>query len=279
MEHVPIPLIDFHVHLFPDRMFNAIRNAFIKDYNWDVRYKMNADECVQYLHDHDVEYIVYSNYAHKKGIAASLNRWNLDILDAHPGTFCFGAFHPDDDDLEHVKEFLQHPRAMGIKLQLLVQKFYPHDERLFPLYEYIITRGKRLLMHTGTGPVGNEFVGFEHFKRALEKYPQLPVNVAHMGAYEYSEFISLLDTHEKLFLDTAYTFFPGTEGGFNLGKKVLENYSDRIVYGSDFPNIIFPREDELNSLDSLELSESFYSKVFYENGLQLLRDSCPDALV
>ena len=82
-------------------------------------------------------------------------------------------------------ELLDHPRILGFKLQLLVQRFSPDDERLFPLYELVMAKGKRLLLHVGTGPVGNEFVGVAPFRRLLARYPDLPAIVAHMGALEY----------------------------------------------------------------------------------------------
>jgi predicted TIM-barrel fold metal-dependent hydrolase len=59
-------------------------------------------------------------------------------------------------------------------------------------------------------------------------------------------------------------------GGFDLGNAPLEKYKDRILYGSDFPNLILPRESELETLLAYNLSPEFYKKVFYENGIELI---------
>jgi len=157
-------------------------------------------------------------------------------------------------------------------LQLLVQRFFPQDERLFSLYDLVRERGKRILFHVGTGPAGNEYVGLVHFKKLLLLYPDLQANVAHMGAFEYQGFMDLLDKHPNLYLDTSYSFFKDMheKGGYNLGKVPLEKYKNRILYGSDFPLLIFPRESELETLASYELSPEFYEKVFYENGNNLI---------
>jgi len=56
------------------------------------------------------------------------------------------------------RKVLDHPKVLGFKLQLLVQRFYPHDDRLFSMYDMVMERGKRILFHVGTGPVGNEYV-------------------------------------------------------------------------------------------------------------------------
>ncbi len=270
MKRTPQSIVDFHVHLFPDKGFDAIWNVF-KSYGVEVVYRFYSGQCIDYLSQQGVGAIVFSNYAHKKGIAETMNQWNVALLDRHPNLYCFASYHPDDDNgLQYAAQVLSHPRVIGIKLHCLVQKVYPHDERLFPLYEMIVAQKKRLLLHVGTGPMGNEFVGVAHFKKVLRRFPDLPANVAHMGGLEFQAFIALLDDHPHLYLDTAYTFWPGLPFTFNLGKDVLEKYRRRILYGSDFPNVILPREGEIDYLLQLDLSDEFYERIFYVNAMELL---------
>ena len=271
MHKLPDKIIDFHVHLFPDRLFDAIWAYFSKKYSWDVLHHLYYRECVAYLNERDVTPIVYSNYAHKAGVVKGLNEWNIKIVDEIDDLYCFSAFHPDDDDaIEMAKEIISHPKVLGFKLQLLVQQFYPHDERLFPLYELVIEKNKRILFHVGNGPAGSSYVGIENFKHLLKRYPDLPCNVAHMGGLEYKEFFELLDDHEDLYFDTSFSFLPMARAMFNLGQEVLERYKHRILYGSDFPNLIFPREEEIDYLLELDLSQEFYDNIFRENGLLLI---------
>jgi len=270
---IPEKIIDFHVHLFPDRMFDAVWEAFVSNYRWDVLYRMYHERCIEYLHEKGVEKIAYSNYAHKGGVAKGLNEWNLKILGNYDELYCFAAYHPDDKDaLEIAENVLSHPRVLGIKLQLLVQRFYPHDERLFPMYEMVMDKGKYLLFHAGTGPVGNEYVGLNHFRKLLKRYPELPAIVAHMGAYEYKGFMDILDEYPRLYLDTAFAFFREFEGrgSYDQGKEALERYRERILYGSDFPNLILPRESEIETLSHYDLSDAFYERAFFENGKELI---------
>jgi predicted TIM-barrel fold metal-dependent hydrolase len=271
LKKLPDVIFDFHVHLFPDRLFDAIWRTFRENYRWDVLHHLYYKQCIEYLRQRNVGPVAYSNYAHKRDIARGLNRWNREVVDEIPELYCFGAYHPDDDDaVQMAEEFLDQDNVLGFKLQLLVQRFYPHDERLFPLYDMVIEKGKRILFHVGTGPVGNEFVGVSHFKRLLKRYPELPANVAHMGALEYREFMELLDEYPNIYLDTSFTFFPDTPFSFDLDAGYLERYKDRIVYGSDFPNLMFPREVEIDHLLNLDLSQEFYDRVFLENGMHIL---------
>jgi predicted TIM-barrel fold metal-dependent hydrolase len=275
MKTIPSSIIDFHVHLFPDKGFDAIWKFFASA-GAEVVYKYYSEECIEYLNEQGVDTIVISNYAHKKGIAEPMNEWNLNILEKFPNLYCFAAYHPDDDNaLKYAEQMIKNPRVAGIKLHLQVQKFYPSDKRLFPLYEMLIDRNKRILLHVGNGPTGNEFVGFDQFKKLLDRFPDLPVNIPHMGGLEFRKFIELLDGHPNIYLDTSYSFWPNLPFTFNLGSEFLEKYKDNILYGSDFPNVILPREGEIDYLLSLNLSQDFYDQVFYENGMKLLAATCP----
>ncbi len=59
---------------------------------------------------------------------------------------------------------------------------------------------------------------------------------------------------------------------FPLGPEALLRYQDRILYGLDFPNILFEWEAEIEILKSYGLGNDFYQKVFYQNGLKLLKE-------
>lgn len=265
------PIIDFHVHLFPDRFFDAIWEFFRREYQWNVEYRLYTPQIIRFLRDRGVERIVFSNYAHKAGVASVLNAWNLDLLDEEENLYCFAAFHPDDGDyMEEVRRLLQHPRILGFKLQLLVQRFYPHDERLFPLYEAVIEAKKRILMHVGTGPIGNDFVGIKHLRKLLKRYPELAVNVPHMGVLEVPQFLELLDEYPAIYLDTAFVFFPSPVRGHTITPEDLIGHQGRIIYGSDFPNLIFKWDTEIQTLRNFGLPDGVYRKIFYENGLRLL---------
>jgi uncharacterized protein len=267
-------IIDSHVHLFPDKLFRAIGKYFLEQYGWDIIYSLNYRDCIELLRGAGVGRIVYSNYAHRPGVAREINRWNLQVLGEYSDLFCFAAYHPGDvDALQYAGEVMAHPRVLGIKLHFLVQRFAPDDERLYPLYEMVMEKKKRLLFHVGTGPIGNEFVGLERFSRVLERYPDLPVNVAHLGALEYRGFFNLLDRYPSIMMDTAFTFLPNLPGTYDLGVGLLERYHDRILYGSDFPFLIYPREAEMETLKSLRLSSRCIESIFMNNAMRLTDSS------
>jgi len=265
------PEVDFHVHLFPDDMARAVWKAFKRDYDLRIRHRLYHRECIDFLHAQGVKWMVFSNYSHRQGFAKELNHWNVSVLDEYAKLYCFLAYHPSDEDgPQQIEKLLAHDRVLGVKLNLMVQKFPLDDPRLFPLYELMQERGKRMLLHVGTAPVAADFLGLDRLENILRRFPRLKANIAHMGGREYERMLRLLDEYESLYVDTAYVFIKDSPWGFDLDPSWLERYRDRILYGSDFPNLPVPHDEEINQLKSLGLSNQFYSKIFRDNGKTLL---------
>jgi len=161
--------------------------------------------------------------------------------------------------------------------QLLVQNFYPNDERMHDIYKLVVDRGKWITFHAGTGPYHNQYVGYKNFKKFIEKYPNVNVIVAHLGFFETHKFFNLLDKYNNLYLDTAMVYLPKT-----FSKKWKENiefpteeellsHEDRILFGSDFPVISYDYSCSIEGLLNLNLSKSFYQKIFYENAKRIFK--------
>ncbi|MCK4238466.1 MAG: amidohydrolase family protein, partial [Candidatus Lokiarchaeota archaeon] len=78
---------------------------------------------------------------------------------------------------------------------------------------------------------------------------------------------------ENMYLDTTMIYirdniFP--ERKIKRPKpEVLLSYQDRILFGSDFPNIPYSYENSLLGLLDLDLSRNFYKDIFYKNAKKL----------
>ena len=109
------------------------------------------------------------------------------------------------------------------------------------------------------------------FKKFLEKFPDLKIQVAHMGSYEHKEFFKLIDQRDKfpnIYLDTAMCFvdhdlFPQRYEDEDV--EVLLDYQDRLIYGSDFPNFNYPYELSYEKLLSFNFPKLFYEHIFWKN--------------
>ncbi|MFX1532036.1 MAG: amidohydrolase family protein, partial [Promethearchaeota archaeon] len=96
-----------------------------------------------------------------------------------------------------------------------------------------------------------------------------------MGAFEYKKFLKLLDKYENLYLDTTMIYipdniFPERESKRPTSEDLL-SYQDRILFGSDFPNIPYEYNLATKGLLSLNLPKSFYENVFFNNAKRLFK--------
>src|SRR5438067_888830 len=90
-------IVDAHVHLFPDRLAEAIRRWF-SEHAWDIRYRIPVDEAVRTLREGGIDRCVVLPYAHKPGMAAALHDAFLNLyLDT---TMAIAGYFSDQPDLE-----------------------------------------------------------------------------------------------------------------------------------------------------------------------------------
>ncbi|MBN1802478.1 MAG: amidohydrolase [Candidatus Lokiarchaeota archaeon] len=274
--HYDFKYIDSHSHFFPPRMFQSVWRYFEapdgdgKPRNWPVFYKLDTDALVQCLASFNVKRFTTYNYAHKKGIARFMNDWTYQFASEYKQAIPFGSVWPEDEDrVEYISKALDEYGFYGIKIQPLVQNFYPADPRMTPIYDLILEKNKWICMHAGTAPYRNQYVGYKHFVEFLKKYPDIKVIIAHMGAFEYKKFLALLDTHENMYLDTTMIYVPNNIFPERKSKRPkaedLLSYQDRILFGTDFPNIPYKYENSTRGLLEMNLPRDFYEKIFYKN--------------
>jgi predicted TIM-barrel fold metal-dependent hydrolase len=268
---------DAHTHLHPPRLFAAIRRWFDEHSDWELRGPTEPDEVVAALRAAGVERFAFFTYAHRPGMARELNRWIRDTAARFPDGVPLGTVHAGDDDpAALVDEACGAWGLAGLKLHTQVQRFHPDDPRLWPVYARLVELGRVLVIHVGTGPHTNEFTGLARFERALQRFPALRASICHMGAFETRAALQLLDRFPNLHLDTTMAMtsaslrFTGIDAAV-VRDADLVRYADRILFGSDFPNLPYPYEEERRDLWARDLPLAVYQRIFHDNAQAFFR--------
>ncbi|MDY0001729.1 MAG: amidohydrolase family protein [Polyangia bacterium] len=264
-------ILDLHLHVFPPRMFEAVWR-FFEGFDWAVHHEQ-AEDIARTLSAHGVGRATALTYPHKPGVSRGLNRFGEELAQAFPVFLPFGSVHVEDDDLDALaKEVIASPHLYGFKFQPLVQGFDVNDPRLDGLYGACQEARFPLVMHLGTAPYSNAFVGLEHFDRLMARFPRLRICVAHMGAYETEGFLERLDRHEDLWLDT--TMINVETDLFDTAWKGdasrLARHADRICFGSDWPNVPYPYSEALESVGRFPLPPEARQGVLGANARRFL---------
>jgi len=266
--------IDAHTHLHPPWLARAIRRWFAEHSDWSLHYPTEPERVAAFLRERGVERFAFFSYAHKPGIAGEINRWLWETARAIPEGLPLGTVHPDDaDPVGLVETALGAYGFYGLKCHIQVQRFYPDDPRMFPVYARLVALDRVLVIHAGTAPHGNEFVGLRRFARVLEAFPALRAAICHMGAYETELAFELLERFPNLHLDTTMAMTPAAVRYTRIEPARVDNetlcrFADRILFGSDFPNLPYEYEEERRGLWSRDLPLEVYQKIFYANAVR-----------
>jgi predicted TIM-barrel fold metal-dependent hydrolase len=271
----PFPCIDVHVHLHPPRLAEAIQRHFARE-GWVAAHPFEPEAVAEALAARGVERFCFFSYAHKPGMARSLNRWVADTAARLPAAVALGTLHPEEADVEAVAEEATTGLGLrGFKFHHSVQRFAVDDARLFGVYARAEAAGHVLMLHVGTMPYRDAFTGVAGFRRVLASFPRLTAIVAHMGAFESSEFLALLDAHPNLYVDTTMAMTPqatrwvGAQPD-SISDALLVRYQDRILFGSDFPLIPYDYADEQRWAWQRALPDPVRRKIFHDNAARLL---------
>lgn len=261
-----MPVFDAHTHLFPTRLFRAIWKYF-DAHLWPVRYQGETDQLISTLLASGVDRFVFSTYAHRPGLAVELNRWSAAVAARHPQAIPLGAFHPADDVAQLAAVAFGELGLAGFKVHCQVQQCFPDDPGLLPAYRAAESLGRVVLIHCGPAPERTPYADRRRFERLLRRFPDLRFVVAHMGADDFEGYFELMSRCENLYLDTTMVF----AGFFDWRPPIggLIEFQDRILYGSDFPNLPYEVGSGIVGLRALELGPNIEEKILYTNAARL----------
>lgn len=263
-------IVDIHAHFFPEVVMKLIWRWF-DSAKWGIQYRFSEVERLSFLGLNQIQYFTTLNYAHKANMAHWLNDWTFANYKNWEGAIPFGTFFPEEGVLQYVKKAVEEYGFKGFKLHCEVSKLDLNRFDLVDTFNYLQESKIPIVIHSGHAPLPGEFTGIKYFARFMESFPELAVIVAHMGAYEVKEYVSLMDIYPNLRMDTTMVFVDflatgrRTEDYFPL----LDKYSDRIYFGSDFPNIPYTLSHPIGKLLSAPLMKSTKQKILSLNAVKL----------
>jgi predicted TIM-barrel fold metal-dependent hydrolase len=265
-------IVDAHVHLFPNKLFTPIRQWF-DNFGWPIRYHLSSTEIINFLVSHGINHLVALHYAHKPGIAHKLNAYMADISRRHRQVTAMATVYPGEENTVAILDQAFQDGLAGVKLHNHVQCFEINSPAMDEIYAMCSRRAKPLIMHVGREPKSPayrcdpyELCRADMVERVLRDYPQLKICVPHLGADEFDAYQRMLDRYDNLWLDTTMTladYLP-----MNYLPQLAEMRTDRIMYGTDFPNLPYAWDRELKKLVEQNLSPSDLTKILGSNAVE-----------
>lgn len=271
-------LADVHTHFHPDRLMRRIWAYFDEGERhygtaWPIRYRTSHEERLQTLRSLGVRAIPALTYAHKPDMAASLNQWCRELADAEPDVLRCATLFPEPGVEEYVAAAVRDGLQL-VKVHLVVSDMAPDDPLLGPAWELLAAARVPVVMHAGHGPRAGRHSGPEGVVRLLAEHPDLTLVIAHLGMPDYDAFADLVEAHERVHLDTTMVGTDFMEQLAPVPSRFLGRLAElreRVVLGSDFPNIPYDYAHQLEALHRWGLGEEWLRDVLWHNGRRLLR--------
>jgi predicted TIM-barrel fold metal-dependent hydrolase len=267
------PFIDAHTHLFPDRLMAAIFRAFHAD-GYALHDQADTAALRQHLLATGAARLFVLVYAHKAGVAESLNAWLHDLTAAEPRLVPFGSVHADDPDRAALVErcFTEYGFP-GLKLHASVQRTASDDERLDPVYAACVAHRRWVIIHAGSAPYGDGFTETASAENLLRRHPDLRVVFAHLGMWDVEAYAALARKHPNVYLDCSsvlgYARF-AEDGSPDWLRPFLIEHADKILWGSDFPFLETPYASPLQALVDLDLPPAVLARLRVGNARTVL---------
>ncbi|MCD4742179.1 MAG: amidohydrolase [Desulfobacteraceae bacterium] len=266
-------VIDAHVHLFPEEIFNAVWKWFDK-YGWPVRYKLTSIELLEFLLNRGISHIIGLQYAHKPGIANELNLFMAELCQKFPQQLTgMATVFPGEEDSKAVLENAFKLGLKGIKLHSHVQCFDMNSKDMMVIYETCSSHGKPIVMHVGREPKSPVYkcdpyllCSADKLEEVIKNFPALKVCVPHLGVDEFSAYQKLIEKYDNLWLDTTMAladYLPNL-----TPPPLIEMRADRIMYGSDFPNIPYAWDREIKLIHKMDLPEKLLKRIMGKNAVE-----------
>ncbi len=274
-DYVPLRqtfIVDAHVHLFPNNLFTPIRQWF-EIHGWPIRYQLSSEDIIQFLNSHGIDHIVALHYAHKPGIARKLNSYMAEISRTHPQVTAMATVYPGEEDAVAILEQAFQDGLAGVKLHNHVQCFDINSPAMDEIYDICGRSRKPLIMHVGREPKSPayrcdpyELCQADMVESVLREYPQLKVCVPHLGADEFDAYQCMLERYDNLWMDT--TMMLADYLPMDYSPRLADMRTDRIMYGTDFPNLPYAWDRELKKLVAQDLPQSDLLKILGRNAVE-----------
>lgn len=269
-------IIDVHTHFMPARVMDKVWAYFdavgpLTGHAWPIEYRLSEQARVRMLRTFRVSAFTSLVYPHKPDMAAWLNSWATNFAQATPQCLHTATFYPEPTAPEYVQRAIA-DGARLFKAHLQVGDYTVLDRRLEPVWAILDSHRIPTVIHAGSGPAPGRFTGPAPIAELLRRHPSLKLIIAHMGLPEYRDFLDLAHHYTDVHLDTTMVFTDFTERRHPFPRDAhadLAAMDDKILFGSDYPNIPYPYHHAVESIIDLGLGAAWCRKVLHDNAVRV----------
>ena len=261
-------IIDFHTHVFPDSIAKRAVDGLIASSGglFPPYSDGTVDGLIKNMDDWGIDISVNHPVLTKPTSLESTNRWAKNIESER--IISFAGFHPHTDDFKRDIDFIVSLGFKGIKMHPEFQNFNVDDGFMLPIYDYALSKGLILLLHSGFDP---------SYKPPYRSTPKMFANIikqlqggtivaAHLGGQRLCDEVEEHLCGKNVYFDTCMGFEYYSQEQFT--RIVRAHGADKILFASDSPWSC--AKNEINAINNTPLTQEEKDLIFYKNAKRLL---------
>jgi hypothetical protein len=263
-------IIDFHTHIFPDRIAKqAIATLAGESGEYQPRTDGTLKGLLSSMDNAAISLSLVANIATKPAQAAPI----LDFCSAIAGPRIVPAVsvHPDNplDEAERLLGLAAGAGIPAVKLHPMYQGFAIDDRGMFPFYQVIEHFGLFVVFHTGLDIAfpGNLQADVERVRRLAGEFPGLTIVATHVGGWRQWDRAGMLGRCANVWTETSMTLTEMDDASF---VRLLDLFDeDRVLFGSDSPWT--DQREMVERMLRLPIADARKEKLMAQNARALLR--------
>lgn len=265
-------IVDSHTHLMPPRLARAIRRFFEQHIGDMLVYPCDVAAVLDRHEADGVSAVWNLPYAHKPGMSDDLNAGMAEVAaeyDEHAVQIVTGctAHVGDDSPGDVIRRAHDEANARVVKLHCSVGNYDANDTRLDPVYVAAGELAMPVIVHVGHDVSGHTHEHELHtIAAAAQQHPSTVIIVAHCGHHGHREALNLMGTHPNLWADLTPVVYERPA----LTADDFEQFGDRLLLGTDAPNVGLTLGSHLEWLDELRLAPETLDAVLGGNADRLV---------
>ncbi len=257
-------VIDFHAHIYPEKIAEKATNSISTFYNIKMAYNGSVEKLIESGNKIGVEkYLVHST-ATKPEQVTHINDFIISECEKHDCFIGFGTLHQDFAENFSEIDRIINRGIKGIKLHPDFQRFEFDSPKMDAVYDYLSQKSMPILVHAGD--CRYDFSGPKRIANVIDKFPKLKIVAAHFGGYtQWQDAMEFL-VGKHVWFDTSSTLW---KLDYTTAEKMINKHgAEKFFFGTDYP--MWDHCDELKRFMKLKISDLQREMILYKNAVEFL---------
>ena len=263
-------IIDFHTHIFPDKIAARSIEALSKVYGLKAATDGTLNGLLTSMDKSCVDLSVIMPVVTKPSQFESVNTFAAKVNEQYTGRLLsFGGIHPDSENYKAELDRIKELGLPGIKLHPDYQGVMINDVRYMRIIEYANELGLIILVHAGIDIGLPEPVHCppDRMRKVYDELKPEKLVLAHYGGWKQWEEVYEHIAGTGMYLDTAFTFDFIEE---ELLYRILSKHDkDKILFATDSPWSDVKKGIEC--VKRFPLEKRVIDDILYNNAVKLLQ--------